>query len=110
MDNKKTASKKTVQLRLIETEPETATSTNSSKARQSTSSEQTKKVDSSVEQIPNLERFELLVQDIINFELAPKNTLPSLTRARVSALDTIRVETPAQALRLVNRNDDDDSR
>ena len=110
MDNKKTASKKTVQLRLIENEPETATSTDISKAPQTAANEPAQKVSTQSEQIPNLERFELLVQDIINFELAPKTTLPSLTRARVSALDTIRVETPAQALRLVNRNDDDDSR
>ena len=57
----------------------------------------------------SLEKFQELVQDIVSFEIdADKNAKAkaaqplSLTKARISGLESIRIETPGQALRLVN--------
>jgi|GEM_PF-6230454 len=62
----------------------------------------------------NVEKFQELVKDIVSFELnATKKTAAgasetvSLTKARVAALESIRRDTPAQVMRLINQDSDD---
>jgi len=65
----------------------------------------------------NLEKFQELVKDIVSFEVdattrktSSEPAPVSLTRARVSSLENIRLETPSQVMRMINSDlgaDDD---